>query len=136
MDLAETDLNAVIDEFKSRLLLPDADASAIAEADLEHFAVVLRGVVREQRQIDPLVDQQLATGWRLARIDSIVRAILRAATYELMHLPNVPVRVVICEYVDVAHAFFEGEEPKVVNGVLDALARKLRQGELPERAKS
>ena len=91
------------------------------------------GVVRRQREIDPLIDQQLATGWRLARIDSILRAILRAATFELMELPDVPARVVISEYIEVAHAFFEGDEPKVVNGVLDQLARKLRPGTLPER---
>jgi len=71
--------------------------------------------------------------WRLTRIDSIVRAILRAAAFELMELEDVPPRVVISEYIEVAHAFFEGDEPRVVNGVLDSLARKLRPGELPER---
>ena len=80
-----------------------------------------------------MIDQQLAEGWRLTRIDSIVRAILRAAAFELMELADVPPRVVISEYIEVAHAFFEGDEPKVVNGVLDSLARKLRPGELPER---
>jgi N utilization substance protein B len=105
----------------------------MAEADEEHFAEVLRGVVKRQREIDPLIDQQLATGWRLARIDSIVRAILRAATFELIEMPDVPSRVVISEYIEVARAFFEGDEPKLVNGVLDQLARKLRPGTLPER---
>ena len=62
-----------------------------------------------------------------------VRAILRAATFELMELADVPARVAISEYVNVAHAFFDGDEPKVINGVLDQLARKLRPGELPER---
>jgi transcription antitermination protein NusB len=80
-----------------------------------------------------MIDQQLATGWRLARIDSIVRAILRAATLELIELPEVPPRVIISEYIEVARAFFEGDEPKLVNGVLDQLARKLRPGTLPER---
>ncbi|HZT48886.1 MAG TPA: transcription antitermination factor NusB [Hyphomicrobiaceae bacterium] len=146
MDLAETDLAAVIAEFETHRLGPGAadggdsgaDASAEqstgAEADREHFASVLRGVVRRQREIDPMVDRQLAEGWRLTRIDSILRAILRAATFELMELTDVPPRVVISEYIDVAHAFFEGDEPKVVNGVLDAIARKLRPGDLPKRA--
>ena len=102
-------------------------------ADPEHFARVLHGVVRRQRDIDPLVDCQLATGWRLVRIDSIVRAILRAGVFELLELTDIPPSVVISEYIEVANAFFEGEEPKVVNGVLDALARKLRSAELPER---
>jgi transcription antitermination protein NusB len=105
----------------------------MVDADQEHFAQVLRGVVKRQREIDPMIDQQLATGWRLGRIDSIVRAILRAATLELIELPEVPPRVIISEYIEVARAFFEGEEPKLVNGVLDQLARKLRPGSLPER---
>jgi N utilization substance protein B len=134
MDLAETDLVEVIEEFKQhRLGGSGADGNGMAEADQEHFAQVLRGVVQRQREIDPLIDQQLATGWRLARIDSIVRAILRAATFELIDLPEVPPRVIISEYIEVARAFFEGEEPKLVNGVLDQLARKLRPGTLPER---
>ena len=133
MDMAETDLNEIIDEFKTHRLGIDAEDGAVAGADVEHFARVLKGVVKRQLELDPMIDQQLATGWRLVRIDSIVRAILRAASFELMQMPDVPVRVVISEYVEVANAFFEGDEPKVVNGVLDQLARKLREGELPTR---
>jgi N utilization substance protein B len=134
MDLAQTDLAAIIEEFKAHRLGKDADDGTGTEADAEHFANVLRGVVRRQRDIDPIVDKQRAEGWRLTRIDSIVRAILRAAVFELMELHDVPSRVVISEYIDVAHAFFEGDEPRVVNGVLDALARQLRPGQLPERS--
>jgi transcription antitermination protein NusB len=134
MDLAETDLAAIIEEFKDHRLGKDADNGTGGEADPAHFASVLRGVVRRQRDLDPIIDKQLAEGWRLTRIDSIVRAILRAAAFELMELGDVPARVVISEYIDVAHAFFEGDEPRVVNGVLDALARQLRPGQLPERS--
>jgi N utilization substance protein B len=132
MDLAQTDLAEVIEEFKNHRLGVTENAAG-TQADAEHFAGLLKGVVRRQREIDPMVDQQLAEGWRLTRIDSIVRAILRAAVFELLELVDVPPRVVITEYVEVAHAFFEGDEPRLVNGVLDALARKLRPGELPER---
>jgi N utilization substance protein B len=134
MDLAETDLAAVIEEFKAHRLGAEAENGTAAQADPDHFARVLRGVVKGQREIDPLIDMQLAQGWRLARIDSIVRAILRAATFELTELADIPARVIISEYIEVAHAFFEGDESRVVNGVLDGLARKLRPGELPERA--
>ena len=89
MDLAETDLAAVIDQFKAHRLGSEADdgtAGTGAEVDPEHFAGVLKGVVRRQREIDPMIDQQLAQGWRLTRIDSILRAILRAGAFELMEL--------------------------------------------------
>ena len=133
MDLAETDLAAVIEEFKAHRLGSETENGTAAQVDPEHFAGLLKGVVRRQREIDPMIDQQLAQGWRLTRIDSILRAILRAGAFELMELADVPPRVIISEYIDVAHAFFEADEPRVVNGVLDALARKLRPGDLPER---
>ena len=133
MDVAGTDLNEVIEEFKTHRFRRGAEDGAVAGADADHFARVLNGVVRRQRELDPIIDQQLAAGWRLVRVDAILRAILRAGAFELMELADVPVRVVISEYVDVAHAFFEADEPRVVNGVLDQIARKVRPGELPER---
>jgi N utilization substance protein B len=89
--------------------------------------------VREQRRLDPLIDKQLAEGWRLNRVDSILRAILRAGAYELALRDDVPARVVISEYLDIAHAFFGDEEPRVVNGILDRLAHKARPKELASR---
>ena len=133
MDLAATDLAEVIDDFKTHRLSPEAEEQTVAGGDIDHFTRVLGGVVRRQREIDPMVDQQLAAGWSLIRVNAILRAILRAAVFELMELADVPARVAISEYVNVAHAFFDGDEPKVINGVLDQLARKLRPGELPER---
>ena len=133
MDLAQTDLNAVIDEFKTHRFGKCEGEDTIAGADATFFADLLRGVVRHQRQIDPMVDQQLAAGWRLARVDSILRAILRAGVFELLERPDVPGRVVINEYIEVAHAFFDEDEPKVVNGVLDHVARRLRAAEFNER---
>ncbi|MFZ1103947.1 MAG: transcription antitermination factor NusB [Hyphomicrobiaceae bacterium] len=133
MDLAGTDLAEVIDEFKTHRIGELAEDRTIAGADTEHFECILRGVVAHQRYLDPAVDNQLASGWSLVRVDAILRAILRAGAFELKEEAGVPVRVVISEYVNVAHAFFAGDEPKVVNGVLDGLARKLRPGALPER---
>jgi len=129
MDLAGTDINAVIDEFV-RLRFPCATGDeAAAGADAAYFSEILRGVVRRQRDIDPLVDQQLAEGWRLVRVDAILRAILRAGVFELMERTDVPARVAINEYINVAHSFFSDDEPKVVNGVLDKLGRRLRAAE-------
>jgi N utilization substance protein B len=125
MDMAATDLNEVIREFMLYRFGEQARFD-FADADTEFFSELLRGVVAKQREIDPLLDAQLAQGWRLKRIDSILRAILRAGAYELIERADVPAAVVINEYIEVAHAFFGGEEPKVVNGVLDRLARRLR----------
>lgn len=129
MDLAGTDLNDVIDEFLSVRFTPEGRDETIEGADRTFFADILRAVLRLQREIDPLVDEQLATGWRLVRVDSILRAALRAGTAELLDRTDVPARVVINEYINVARFFFSDDEPRVVNGVLDKIAHAVRPKE-------
>ena len=132
MDLAATDINVVIRDLTLEPIRETAEGE-IEEGepvpDPTFLGELLRGVVRCQREIDPAVDNQLATGWRLTRVDSILRAILRSGVFELMERKDVPARVVINEYIDIAHAFFDDDEPKVVNGILDKIARRLRPGE-------
>ena len=93
------------------------------------FREIVAGVVAYQRDIDPRVNTTLVEGWPLKRVDVTLREILRAGTFELMKRKDIPARVVIAEYVDVAKAFFVEEEPKIVNGVLDKIARQLRAKE-------
>ena len=129
MDIAGTDVNDVVAEFCEHRLGNPEDLSCCEDADLAFFSCIVKGVVAEQREIDPMLHVQLAEGWKLSRIDSILRAILRSAAFELLRRPDVPAKVVINEYVDVAHAFFEEDEPKVVNGILEALAHASREKE-------
>jgi N utilization substance protein B len=87
------------------------------------------GVQRDQLRIDRALDETLADGWPLKRVEALMRAILRAALYELRNRPDVPARVAVTEYVDVAAAFFGPEESGMINAVLDALARQTRPAE-------
>jgi transcription antitermination protein NusB len=100
------------------------DLGPLGEADEAFFAALVRGVVAEQAAVDGEIVKRLQEGWRLTRLDSIVRAILRAGTYELLRRPDVPVPVVIDEYVGLVGAFFDGPESGFVNGLLDRLARE------------
>lgn len=95
-------------------------------AENAFFRDLLRGTVEEQRAIDQRLDAALAAGWPLRRLEAVVRAILRAGAYEVMFRRDVPVKVAISEYVDVAHSFYEGEEPGLVNAVLDKVGRAVR----------
>ncbi|PKQ08572.1 MAG: transcription antitermination factor NusB [Alphaproteobacteria bacterium HGW-Alphaproteobacteria-12] len=126
MDVAATPLDEAIDEFLEHRLGEQIEGVDIVEADARHFEGIVRGVVREQRELDRQVNGALAKGWSLTRIDATLRAILRCGTYEIRRCKDVPVKVIINEYVDVAHAFFEGDEPGVVNAVLDRLGREIR----------
>lgn len=136
MDMSGIDLNEVVSEFEAHRLGQEIEGDQYFEAEVAFFRDLVEGVVREQRSLDPLIDEQLAEGWRLNRVDSILRAILRAGAYELAMRDDVPARVVISEYLDIAHAFFGDEEPRVVNGILDRLARKARSKELASREAS
>ncbi len=130
MDIGGADLSRVLAEFSAMYLGKGPDGETIGEPDEDFFRALVAGVVAHQNDIDPHVNDHLAKGWRLDRLDATLRAILRAGTYELGWCPDVPVRVVLDEYIELAHDFFDGDEGKVVNGVLDALAKKLREAEL------
>lgn len=129
MDLSGSDVGETLAQFSSRASGENFEDGQCGEADYRHLKDVVDGVVREQKAIDPTVDKILDKDWPLHRLDSTVRAILRAGAYELMFMERVPAKVAISEYVDVADAFFGAEEPRFVNGVLNQLARQQRPKE-------
>ena len=129
MDIAATPLPDILSEYESHWIGRDVDGESYPEAEAAYFRDNVSGVLREQRTIDPVVDDVLARGWPLRRVEAVLRAVLRAGAYELMHRPEVPARVVVNEYVNVAGAFLDREETGMVNAVLDELARRLRAGE-------
>ena len=133
MDIAGTGLNDILAEFESHWIGREVEGAQYLPAEAAFFRDVVAGVLREQRSLDPLIDEALARGWPLKRIEAILRAVLRAGAYELGHRSDVPARVVVSEYVDVANAFVDRDETGMVNAVLDQLARQFRDGEF-ERA--
>ncbi len=129
MDIAGSDLGETLAQFTTRAAGENFEGGQCGEADYKFLKEIVDGTVREQHTIDPTVDAILDKGWPIHRLDATVRAILRAAGYELMFMDKVPARVAISQYVDVASAFFDGEEPGFINGVLDRLARQRRPSE-------
>ena len=129
MDLAGTGLNDIIAQFESHWIGREVEGSQYLPAEVAFFREVVGGVVNEQRKLDPLIDGVLTKGWPLKRIETIIRAVLRAGAYELDHRRDVPARVVVSEYVDVANAFVDRDETGMVNAVLDQIARQLRAAE-------
>ena len=101
----------------------------VPEAQVPLFARIVRAAVAHQDQLDGMLAKALPQDWPLGRIDPVLRAMMRAGAAELAMSDGPPAKVVINEYLDVAHGFFTGDEPRMVNGVLDHLARLLRPGE-------
>lgn len=133
MEASGLGVEAVISEFAEHRLGRDIDGAQLHKADKTFFADILRGAVETQRRLDPYLERQLAAGWKLTRIDATARAILRAGLYELIRRADVPAKVVIDEYLDIANAFFDGDEPKFINAVLDAAAQEARSDEIDLR---
>ncbi|HZP21018.1 MAG TPA: transcription antitermination factor NusB [Bauldia sp.] len=129
MDLAAATLPEVLAEFETFRLGKELDGVEYRDADADFFRDIVGGVVREQTRLDPAIHGALSPGWPLARIDATLRAILRSGAYELAERSDVPAKVVISEYVDVAKAFFDADAAAMVNGVLDRLARQQRPAE-------
>jgi N utilization substance protein B len=124
------EVEKVIREFARYRLGQEIDGDRLGEADEPLFADIIRGTVSRRRDIDGMLRDALSAEWPLDRLETILRAILRAGAYELLARADVPARVVVNEYIDVAHAFFAGREPSLVNGVLDRLARMVRPAEM------
>ena len=132
MEVAGKGLNDILTEFEAHWIGREIEGDAYRPAELAFFRDVVSGVLRDQLPIDRGLDDTLAKSWPLRRIEALMRAILRAAFYELRSRRDVPARVVVTEYVDVAAAFFGPEESGMINAVLDALARQTRPAEFGE----
>ena len=121
--------NMVILEFMEDRLGLGSDGEPIEEADPDIFKSIINAVIENQTQIDEAIVARLAEGWKLARIDATTRAILRAGAAEFITHQELSNAIILDEYVSLAHAFFEGSEPKFVNGVLDKIGQDLRADE-------
>ena len=130
MDVAKKGINEILAEFESHWIGQEVEGDQYNPAELAFFRAILEGVLAEQGEVDVLVDGALQQGWPLRRVEAVLRAILRAGAFELLIRKDVPARVAITEYTDIASAFFDGDEVGMVNGVLDNLARRLRPDEL------
>ena len=119
-------LPRLLDEFHQHRLGKTIEDVEYADAEVDFFDDVVRGVDARREEIDAKISARLSAGWNLARLDRPMRAILRAGTYELIARPDVPTPSVITEYVDVADAFYDKRETGFVNGLLDAVAKDVR----------
>ncbi|MFB9912875.1 transcription antitermination factor NusB [Rhizobium paknamense] len=126
MDIGGSGVLEVVAEYEAHRLGQELDGETYLKADASWFRSIVSGVVRDQTKIDPLIRSVLQDDWSLSRIDSTVRAILRAGTFELLERKDVPVAVIVTEYMEIAQAFFSEDEPKLVNAVLDRIAKQVR----------
>jgi len=123
MEVGNQSLEDTVAQFSTLHLGREIEGEQYLPADADFFRQIVSGVTKHQLEIDPAIDAALTDEWPVGRIDATLRAILRAAGFELLRRQDIPAGVVITEYVDVAKAFYEDEAPAFVNAVLDAIAK-------------
>ena len=126
MEQTEQSARSVIADFMEDRLGLNDEGEPVEEADPDIFRAIVDGTVERQEAIDGAIMKRLASGWKIERLDATSRAILRAAVYELIAEISLPSQIILNEYVSIAHAFFEGAEPRFINGLLDAVSRDIR----------
>ncbi len=131
MDIAKTPLENIIREFVAHRLDVSMDGVDMPDADAAYFENILRGVVENQMPIDRRIDECLSENWHLARLDSTLRAILRCGVYELAFGGDAPKGVLVSQYTDIAHAFFDGPEGGMANALLDRVGQAVASNAPP-----
>ena len=134
MSLAGHGADAVVREFLRHRFGQPADEQDTAAADPKLFAELVRGVAANSDELDDMLAAVLSDDLDIDRLETVLKIVLRAGAFELSARLQVPPKVTIKEYVDVADAFYARKETALVNAVLDRLARSLRPEELEDRA--
>ena len=98
----------------------------IEEMDADYFSNLTRSVHKDKEHLERSLAHYLKQGWQFDRFDGTLRALLLCAAYELVHTTDVDAAVIVKEYVDLAYAFFSKNEPKMVNALLDTIAKEIR----------
>lgn len=132
MDLAGATVDRVITEFVQHRIGKEQDGDEFVPADAQTFTEIVRGATSRKTDIDGILSGALEAGHSFERLEHLLRAILRAGCFELLAHDHVHPRIIISDYINVAHAFYAGREPGLVNGVLDRVGRNLRASELAE----
>ena len=129
MDMTGTTTAAALRDVQLREGAVPDDADTGMKVDEAMLKDLVEGVTDRREDLDRKIASHLAEGWSFDRLELVLRAILRAGAYEIVAKADVPLRVAINEWVDLAHAFYAGKEPGFVNGVLDRIGRESRPDE-------
>ena len=125
-EMEGTAIPQLLHEFHQHRLGATIEGVEYADADAEFFDDIVKGVDARREEIDRIVASKLSADWSMERLDKPMRQILRAGTYELLARADIPTGAVINEYLDVADAFYDRREKGFVNGLLDAVAKDVR----------
>ena len=92
---------------------------------LRHIKKVFNGYFEFESDLDQILQNNLSTELSVKNLDMLLKIILKASIFELKYCNKIPFKVVIDQYLDVTNAFYSNDQKRLVNGVLDSVAKKL-----------
>ncbi len=122
MEMAGTDVSDIINSLGDRLIFDNNFDYLISHISKKLLKDSINGVIDNQNQIDSIIKKNLSSNWRFNRLDKILKAILRAAVYEISYQLRTPSKVIINEYIDITYSFYSQKEPEFVNAILEKIA--------------
>lgn len=131
-DFFEDSQDTLLDDYIEKYRMGEiySDLTQTDDVIIEPDEFFLRELLKMTKQnlsaIDENITKFLKNGWNLAKIDPIVKTILRLAVCEMLFFGDIPIKVILDQYVSLARDFYISEEIGFVNGILDAIAKEAR----------
>mgnify|MGYP001208441981 FL=1 len=95
--------------------------------DTDFLKKVVVGVHQNEKKITKMIECNLSENWLIDRVDLTMKAIISLAIYELMSYENIPLQVIINEYVSIANQYLDKSNTGFINGILDNIAKNIRK---------
>lgn len=125
MRLNNQDAKSAVKEFIDHRVGFNIDGDVFVPADPDLLEEIVMGVQKRWTDIEEIVSAALAAG-KKGDVETLLEGILRAGCYELLENGKTDTGIIIHDYLNVTAGFYEGAEPKLVNAILDKIAKTVR----------
>ena len=122
---SKEDINKILEEFCNYRIKEFKNYQKRYDTDFLKKVVV--GVYQNEKKITKIIECNLSENWLIDRVDLTMKAIISLAIYELMSYENIPLQVIINEYVSIANQYLDKSNTGFINGILDNIAKNIRK---------
>ena len=122
---SKEDINKILDEFCSYRIKETRNYKK--KYDIDFLKNIVTGVCKNEKKIIKLIECNLSENWLITRVDLTMQAIISLAIYELINLKDIPLEIIINEYVSIANNYLDKSNTGFVNGILDNIAKNIRK---------
>ena len=122
---SKEDVNKILEEFCNHRIKEFRNYKK--RYDTDFFKKVVIGVYQNEKKITKMIECNLSENWLIDRVDLTMKAIISLAIYELISYENIPLQVIINEYVSIANQYLDSSNTGFINGILDSIAKNIRE---------